>query len=204
MEWSNWIAITDVLITAILTAIIIFQTQKLNKKQLGFEEKNNQREAELQKRQIQVETFPYKREIYKNTFAVFECCDFLKQISEKLDWTTKTGQELSEMFSTVCEKYVPDLKATLWSLREAEYILPDNLANPILNIRELFDEMGSFFNILATMEAILTDNEMQTEFSEIKKRNISAALNNCDRILSYISFIEAELPNELRIAELNR
>ena len=57
MNCSDWIAIVDVVITAILTAIIIFQTHKLNKKQLDFERRVSQRDEDLQKRQIQIDTF---------------------------------------------------------------------------------------------------------------------------------------------------
>ena len=44
------------------------------------------------------------------------------------DFNCKTGKELSDMFSNVCNKYVPNVKATLWNLKEAEYILPENIS----------------------------------------------------------------------------
>ena len=201
---SDWIALADVVITAVLTAIIIKQTSKLNKRQLDFEEKENQRQLDLQKRQIQVETFQYKREIYTNTFAIFECCHFLKKLSEQEDLTSKTGKDLSEMFSVIWRGYVPDLKAVLWSLREAEYILPSHLSGPIIEIRSCFDKMGSCFNCLGTLETILTDLELQTKFQETKKVNIVAALSACDKILSYVDYIEATIPKELNISDLNK
>ena len=78
MGVSNWIALANVLLTTVLTAIIIRQTNRLNKQQLAFERDNHQRALDLQKRQIQIETFPYKREIYSNAVI------FLKIYQQKL------------------------------------------------------------------------------------------------------------------------
>ena len=204
MNCSDWIAIVDVVITAILTAIIIFQTHKLNKKQLDFERRVSQRDEDLQKRQIQIDTFPYKREIYESVFSIFECCNYLKILSEKVDLNSRTGKELTEIFSLICKQYVPDTKAVLWSLREAEYILPESLSNPILEIRKCFDRICSNYNCLGTIESILTSLELQQTFPETKKGNLDAALLDCEMILSNVRFIESALPKELKIAGLNR
>ncbi len=215
MSCSNLIAIIDVLITAILTAIIIFQTHNLNKKQIESDEKNNQREiesnekicqieSELQKRQIQIDTFPYKREIYKNTFAVFEFCNYLKKLSSIIDLNKKTGKEISIMLSHIREKYVPDTNAVLWNLREAEYILPDNISKTILDIRSRFDDMCSNIISIETIEAVLTDIEKQELFPETKIKLLKVALSQCDEILSNVRFIESILPKELDISRLNK
>ncbi len=204
MGCSDWIAIADVLITAILTAIIIFQTHKLNKMQLNFENKANQRELELQKRQIQIDTFPYKREIYTNTFAIFECCNYLNTLSEKIDLYSRTGKELSKIFSFTRDKFVPDTKAILWNLREAEYILPENISVSILKIRTCFDSICSDFISLETIEAVLEDTHSQELFPETKRKILDSVFADCEKILSYVGFIESALPRELRIAGLNR
>ena len=189
MGVSNWIALANVLLTTVLTAIIIRQTNRLNKQQLAFERDNHQRALDLQKRQIQIETFPYKREIYSNVFAIFECCHFLKDLSTKIDLTQKTGKELSDMFSLTCK---------------AEYILPANIAIPVLEIRSCFDKVCANFNCLASIESILTSDELQTLFQGIKEDNVYSALSNCDKILSYVSYIESIMPVEINIANLNR
>ena len=204
MGVSNWIALANVLLTTVLTAIIIRQTNRLNKQQLAFERDNHQRALDLQKRQIQIETVPYKREIYSNVFAIFECCHFLKDVSTKIDLTQKTGKELSDMFSLTCKGYVPDIKDAIWSLREAEYILPANIAIPVLEIRSCFDKVCANFNCLASIESILTSDELQTLFQGIKEDNVYSALSNCDKILSYVSYIESIMPVEINIANLNR
>ena len=204
MTCSDWISIVDASVTALLTFIIIFQTHKLNKKQLEFEEKVNQRDVDLQKRQIQIDTFQYKREVYTNTFAVFECCNALKDFMSKLDLSIRSGREITEMFSLIQEKYIPDPKSTLWSLREAEFILPSNLSEPILKIRTCYDNMASDFISLGTIESVLTDIELEKVFPESKIEILQNAFKNCNEILSYVQFIEAALPKEIIIAGLNR
>ena len=204
MGVSDCIAIVDVLFTTILTGIIIFQTSALSKRQHMFEEATAKKESELQQRQLQVETYPFKREIYANTFAIFECCRLLKNLSQKIDLTNKTGEQLSVIVSSICKVYIPDLKATLWNLRESEYVLPDNISKSLLDIRTRFDLLYSNLHGLGALESLMTEIELQTVFIETKKGNIATALNECDKILSYRDFIESILPKELNIANINK
>jgi len=180
MVLSDWIDLLGVILTFILTTIIIVQTQRLNKAQLEFETKVHQNEEDLQKRQIQINTFPYKREIYANVYGIFECCLFLKELSEKIDLNTKSGKALSDMFETICTGYIPDSKAVLWNLREAEFIFPKDIADVIIDIRTCFDKRGASLKCLGSIETILTDIELQSFFPDTKKTNIDEALSNCD------------------------
>ena len=74
MEFVQWIVINEkvisiciafasLVITSILTFLIIRQTKKLNRQQLEIEESINLKQIEMQKRQICVDSYPYKREI---------------------------------------------------------------------------------------------------------------------------------------------
>lgn len=222
MTCAEWIALVDVIITAILTAIIIIQTGRLNKKQQkneeqaeiqqrlyeeqtakqqqAFEERLNQQQIELQKRQIQVNTFPYKREVYSHVFSVLELCHMLKDLTKSVDLKSKTAVQLREFFEVLLEQYVPDKKQALWSMREAEYILPDNISSVILDIRSHFDSLCCHFYTPSTLFNVLTEQE----FKGIIENNVDEAIKDCDAIVGHTWFIETILPRELNIAGLNK
>lgn len=212
---SLGISAFDVIITTILTALIIIQTSRINRKQQKaeeksakqqqeFEEKLNQQQIELQKRQIQVESFPYKRELYANTFAVFEFCHAFQTTAEAAHLSQKTGKDIREAYGILCEQYVPDVKGTIWSLWEAQYILPPEIAKVLLNIRSDFDQICSSLTVLETLERIMTEAELRDNFQGVKESNIENALQKCKSILSYMDYIEKALLTELNISGLSK
>ncbi len=96
LDWDIVNGITSimgVIITSLLTFIIISQTHKLNLKQTQMEEKINSQQIQLIKRQIKVDSFPYKRDIYLNIFRIFEFTHFFMEMSNKLDLSTMSTQK---------------------------------------------------------------------------------------------------------------
>jgi len=79
-----------VIITSILTFIIIWQTGKINQKQIDLDRKLSEQQISLQKRQIRVDIFPYRREIYHNIFKVMEFSNFITTTLLTLDLEDKT------------------------------------------------------------------------------------------------------------------
>ena len=89
---NDWILVNEVsintildflslVITAVLTGIIIWQTSKLAKQQSVQEEEISQQQAELQKRQIKLDTFEYKNRIYHALYKVFQLTGEIQSIS---------------------------------------------------------------------------------------------------------------------------
>lgn len=76
--FSGIINMISVAISAILTYIIISQTRKISRNQNELEKKMNDQQMTIQKRQIRVDIFPYKREIYLNLFKVLEFANFFE------------------------------------------------------------------------------------------------------------------------------
>lgn len=204
MGYAEWIALADVLITAFLTLRIILQTKKLNETQQDLEKKLNQEQMNMQKRQIQVDTFPYKREVYTAVFSVLELCNMIKELTKSVNLYNKTTEQLKEFMEVLLEQYVSDKKQIFWSMREAEYILPENISKTILEIRKHFDSMCYHLNIPNAISMVMTQYELETELEKIKVDNIEAALMDCDAIVNHAQFIESILPRELNIANLNR
>lgn len=211
MSCAEWISLVDVIITAFLTAVIICQTKRLNEQQQqaekesaeqqrAFEARLNQQQIELQKRQIQVDTFPYKREIYAHVFSVLALCNMLKELTKSIDLKSKSAVQLKEMFDQILEQHVPDVKQTLWSMRESEYILPKNISASVIDIKTHFDSLCAHLHIPSTLSGVLTEQELK----EITNQNVDEAMKDCDAILDHAWFIESVLPKELDIAYLSK
>lgn len=215
MEFVQWIVVNEKLIsisiaflslviTSILTFLIIKQTKKLNRQQLEIEESINLKQIEMQKRQICVDSYPYKREIYCHVFAVLELCHQMQDLLKSVNLYSKNSTEILEFFNILQEQYVPESKKALWSMREAEYVLPENISQAVIDIRKNYDSMCSHFTAPASISKVLTPHEMETQIEEIKRHNIYEAIECCNKIIKHTSFIESVMPSELNISNLSK
>lgn len=205
---DKWVTICisflSLVISSILTYLIIKQTHKLNKQQMQIEENINFKQLEMQKRQICIDSYPYKREIYCYVFAVLELCHQLQELYKTINFHSKDPVQLLEIFKSLQEQYVPDTKKALWSMREAEYVLPKNISLSVIDIRKNYDSMCVHFTIPASVAKALTPSEIKTHMDEIKRDNINKAIVCCNKIIEHTSFIESIMPRELDISELSK
>ena len=89
-------------------------------------------------------------------------------------------------------------------MREAEYVLPENISHAIIDIRKNYDSMCAHFTAQASISKVLTTHEMETQIEEIKRHNIDEAIECCNKIVKYTSFIESIMPSELNISKLSK
>ena len=66
------ISLLSFVVTSILTIVIIVQTSKLAKKQKEQEIIINKQQQDWQKRQMRIDTFDYKNNIYRALYKVFQ------------------------------------------------------------------------------------------------------------------------------------
>lgn len=201
---SILISFSSLLISSYLTYLIIKQTKVVNQKQIQLQELISSKQLDMQKRQIQVDSYPYKREIYCYVFAVLELCNQLEELLKTVDLYSKDPIKLREFFQVLQDQYVSDTQKALWSMREAEYVLPRNISEVVLDIRKNYDSMVAHFITPASIFRVLTPNEIGKEFEEIKKFNIKKASECCHRIIEHTQYIESIMPRELNIAELSK
>lgn len=194
---ADWIG---VVLTSILTFIIITQTQKLSKQQGELDRKLNEQQIEIQKRQIKLDVFPYKRDIYINLYKIIQFAkktvsltkDFLK-IDAPVDIILMTSNglynDLKSIFSNSYE--------TVLSLHEAKYILRAELSVKVLEISKEFEEV---YNDLSRTNSQYS-RELPKDVKEYLASMFWFTLQTIESIKSKEDIIE-NLRNELNIAEL--
>ena len=151
-----------------------------------------------------METYPYKREIYSYVFAVLELCNQMLKLVKIVDLYSKTPDEILQFYQILQAQYLPNVREALWSMREAEYVLPENISSVVIDVRSNFDSMAVNLITPASIAKVMTTQELATMLEEAKRANIDAAILNCKTIVKHTLFIESIMPKELDISSLSK
>lgn len=209
--WIDWvieneaiiniaIALLSLLVTSLLTVIIIVQTAKLAKKQNEQEKLINKQQEDLQKRQIKIDTFDYKNNIYHALYKVFQMTGEIEGIFSKISLKEKTAEQLHQMFDILREQLKIDVSETIWLFKQAEYILPSNIYDSVRIISKDFDELTGDIGKLGFYPQILTDDELNTE----KQKLLEDIREKAKQINDHVYFITSIMPRELDISSLEK
>lgn len=205
VDWLDLIVdFLMLIVTTILTVKIICQTNKLSKKQIEQELMLNSKQEELQKRQIRIETFDYKSDIYHALYKVFKMSATIQyniyDIIGTKGLSEKTCEQLFGLFNASIEvdKIVPS--EVLWLFKQAEYIYPVNIYPSIKAISKDFDELAGNIGKFNLYPKILTENELEEE----KHKLIEDIYTKAKNINSHVAFIESIIPYELSISNLEK
>lgn len=209
--WIDWvieneaifniaIALLSLLVTSILTVIIIVQTAKLAKKQNEQEKLINKQQEDLQKRQIRIDTFDYKNNIYHALYKVFQMTGEIEDIISKISLKEKTAEQLYQMFDILRELLKIDVSETMWLFKQAEYILPSNIYDSVRVISKNFDELTGDVGKFSLYPKILTTDELETE----KQKLLEDIRDRVKQINDRVCFITSVMPKELDISSLEK
>ena len=180
------------------------QQAELQKKQIDQELLLNCKQEALQKRQIRIETFDYKSNIYHALYKVFKMSATIQyniyDIIGIKSLSEKTCEQLFGLFNASIEvdKIVPS--EVLWLFKQAEYIYPDNIYPSIKAISKDFDELAGNIGKFNLYPKILTENELKEE----KKKLLEDIYTRVKNINSHVTFIESIIPHELNISNLEK
>ena len=166
------------IITAVLTFIIIYQTRKNNNAVQKLEKQISDRDVDLQRKQLKLELFPYKREIYRNLISVFSFCEMYENLDRKISLKDKSAKQLYDIVDAIREQMGIDKYNIRKDLLESKYIFPERIANEIINTANRFEEFSSSFSILRTMDDQLTEEEKEEIIPEMIERTLLTARNN--------------------------
>ncbi len=131
---------------------------------------------------------------------VLEFSHNLNDLIPKLNIEKKSMGNLYNIYIVLRDNFLGDVKLILDSLREAEYILPNNISYTVLNINRQLDCVCSKFIEFGALKNILTEDEL---IKETIKQNISIIEEASRYISSKENFITSIMPNELNISNLD-
>ena len=204
-ENNIWLSIIisglELIITAILTFIIIHQTNKNNDSIQKLEKQISEREAHLQQQQLKLELFPYKREIYRHLISIFSVCELYDFLDKKIKLKEKDAQQLADIFDTICKQADVNKQHIRKDLLESEYIFPERISIVIGEVAERFEELCASFFHLGTVEKMLTEQEKTTIMPEMVEKTIIASKDNCTEILKCKRYLVNQIPADMDISK---
>lgn len=140
-----------VISTFVLTIIIIAQTSKLNKKQQKLEKSINDSQLALQKRQLKLDMYAYRREMYINLISFFDFCDIIKQFVDKDFFHTLEMNENLMVIKTMCQTYDVNFNKLNLICLEISNVFKDN-DKTLQNFKEKLKELAPYLKLLHTFD----------------------------------------------------
>ena len=131
---THLVEILSLVANIILTAIIIFQTHKVNKQTIL-----------LQNKQIQSELLPYRKEVFRTAYSILNFAFTLKQINLFEVMEEKSSQEIRKIFEITQSNCHLDINDTLSSLIESKFVLDIADFDEIMKIKQSYDNICSAY-----------------------------------------------------------
>lgn len=196
INWDTFSAISS----STLIIFLMIQTSLHYKNQLISNRNNNNQLVILQRRQLKVDTFPYRRELYLNLVKLFRFVEAIRATAEIIELNNKSIDQINQVFQSTIDQHLVGIQIINNSLSESEYILPKNIFPTVQNIYKCFETIQVSFSLLNNISAI----GLEEEIERIKIHNIEIIINNCDEISKYSFYISNIMPEILHIGELEK
>lgn len=191
-------------VSAVLTIFIILQTKKLNDKQQELDKALNESQREIQQRQLKLDLYNYRREIYRNILKVYTFCGNTQFFFEYEDYKKLTPKTIEE-YHRINEQMSYDNPSELSQiLIEAKYLYPEDISDIVLQIQKDFDTLLGDMNAPKKLYNIMTEEERKTKLSPLIEKKMTDAQNRVKSILDTKEFIIERISSELDISKLEK
>ena len=177
----NLVEILSLIANIILTTIIIFQTHKINKQTVL-----------LQKKQMQSELLPYRKEVFRTAYSILNFAFTLKQINLFELMEEKSSQEIRKIFEITQSNCNLNINDTLSSLIESKFVLEQTDFDEIMKIKQSYDNICSAY-IAISSKGFPEEIEKSELFLDYKKKLIGKIHFETEQILGKKEFIESTL-----------
>lgn len=202
--WDIVLSIISVIVSSVLTALIIIQTKKLTKKQQELDKALNESQRELQQRQLKLDLYNYRREVYRNILKVYTFCINTQFFFEYENYKKLTPKTIEE-YHRINEQMSYDNPAELSQiLIEAKYLFPEDISDIILQIQKDFDTLLGDMNAPQKLYNIMKEEQRQTKLAPLIEEKMTDAQNRVKSILDTKDFIIEKISSELDISKLEK
>lgn len=180
---THLVEILSLVANIILTAIIIFQTHKVNKQTIL-----------LQNKQIQSELLPYRKEVFRTAYSILNFAFTLKQINLFEVMEEKSSQEIRKIFEITQSNCHLDINHTLSSLIESKFVLDIADFDEIMKIKQSYDNICSAY-IAISSKGFPEEIEKSELFLDYKKKLLGKIYFETEQIIGKKEFIKNKLLN---------
>ena len=187
---SLLIAFISMLLTGVLTFLIIRQTSRLNIQQTELQSTINQQQIDMQKsisdqqnelfkRQIRIDLFKYRIELYSNLTKVF---NYAQKIIIHIN-IAKTHPALINKTMNIINEYdtqLGDIHAIILSFRDADYLLSEKEGNILNNIQQLYK---NFILLREEIEKVKVIAILSKESKSIANIDYDSIIQKCNYVI---------------------
>lgn len=177
----NLVEILSLIANIILTTIIISQTHRINKQTVL-----------LQKKQMQSELLPYRKEVFRTAHSILNFAFTLKQINLFELMEEKSSQEIRKIFEIAQSNCNLDINNTLSSLIESKFVLEQTDFDEVMKIKQSYDNICSAY-IAISSKGFPEEIEKTELFLDYKKKLFGKIYFETEQILGEKEFIENKL-----------
>ena len=177
----NLVEILSLIANIILTTIIISQTHRINKQTVL-----------LQKKQMQSELLPYRKEVFRTAHSILNFAFTLKQINLFELMEEKSSQEIRKIFEIAQSNCNLDINNTLSSLIESKFVLEQTAFDEVMKIKQSYDNICSAY-IAIYSKGFPEEIEKTELFLDYKKKLLGKIYFETEQILGEKEFIENKL-----------
>ncbi|MBR3817456.1 MAG: hypothetical protein IKJ27_12115 [Clostridia bacterium] len=179
-----------------LSGYVIWQTNKLAKRQAKQEREIAEQQNELQKRQIRLELFDRKLQINNALNQTFRLAQRIKTFYDHSDFEKYDCKKMSEYFE-LCAREVNE-DDVYNCLRQAEFIISDDKYKQI-------ERINVYFRLLLVKIWLIKDNIYKNEhFGQYEKELLQDIVGFCDEILEHFESVEQFMTEELNIVRIDK
>ena len=187
--WGLIVSIGSFIVTTVLTIYIIRQTTRLNKRQQNLERMINQSQIEMQQRQLKLDVYEYRREVYLGLTKIFNLCSSIKRLMDELKIDAFEPDEFVLILENEMSENVGDGSDIVYSLKESKHLFNAEIFNRIKIVDENFKAILSCITILNFQKG-----NGDYKFSEnITKSGICYIKTICNEKEELIELLDKEL-----------
>lgn len=200
---SEVIALIDVIITSILTGVIIWQSYRLHKNQNALEEKLNQSQLDMQKmlnktqtemqqRQLKLDVYEYRREIYLCLSKIFSFVDAFNSLLNAVDGSALNPSQYTFLLENIENEYIDSGSNLSERLLEAQHLFSDQIYKKI-------NDVANKYNMIIKSIPIIKFHEKAEQYidedfaNEIMNLSIKFIGEICEEKDSIIELLDKEL-----------
>lgn len=194
-------------VSAVLTIFIILQTNRLNKKQQKLDKALNESQRELQQRQLKLDLYNYRRDVYVNLANIYEFTKIANIFMFGVKKDIYSDASIEAKFILEIAGYIVKINNSDISsvLAESNFLFSDKVSNQINFIYHEFLKIWITLNQLSNKnEKNKEQQELNNDIDIVTKETVDDLKYRIDKILKHKDVVMNDIKSELDVSNLEK